>query len=687
MLFQAQIRLALIIALGCCHLIAQDNADQTSNPNDFASTLTVLPRSAQSYVPFEVLERKGLKVILLRRSREWAYNNLLTPSELRFKPVNGRELVEGVAKLHDLKVVWLNGGKIAVIERGVSDAEVDTVLTDLKSTELSKRKPAIWKAQWLRDVRIVRSLVSAAENADEETKSQIIKGVHRINFDVVAGICGQSALPLFEKAVASTDATVRKDVAHALGHIGGEKALALIEKLMRDPDQNVARAATYSLGFLGDSALPSLESALGSQNVEIRTAAARTLRNLSGKKAQDLAEKALMDTDWHVQNCAVEVLGYLGGDRAVALIEKALDDPEPNPESVIRWTAASAMGQVGGDKDLLLLEKTLGDFSIGQNAFDSIGEIGGDTALTILENAMKASTVPERPIPLGSHPMSLAFMHEWAAEAIGTIGGERALDVLEHGLDKGDSSTRIGTATALGQIGNDKALSLLERLLKDPDRKVHCKAVEALGKIGNEKALALLEQAMDDPDENVRKEVVDVLGEIGNERALVLLEKGLGDKSQVVQSSAILSLCGLGSERALALAEKSLGKDNVRGKLPWVLGSVGGDCALRMLEKLTTSDFPYGCIQRDAIGWIGSIGEERAPKLLEKALSHPLIDVRKAAAEALGEVGGDTARDMLLSALNTEKETKVRESLKKALRDHFGNDPAVKKLFDRGFDF
>ena len=73
------------------------------------------------------------------------------------------------------------------------------------------------------------------------------------------------------------------------------------------------------------------------------------------------------------------------------------------------------------------------------------------------------------------------------------------------------------------------------------------------------------------------------------------------------------------------------------------------------------------------------MGGEKALALLEKALAEQDADVRGVAATALGRVGGEKARDILLKRLAEEKDRKVLISLSYSLREHYAGDPAVEK--------
>lgn len=141
-------------------------------------------------------------------------------------------------------------------------------------------------------------------------------------------------------------------------------------------------------------------------------------------------------------------------------------------------------------------------------------------------------------------------------------------------------------------------------------------AVSGLGQVGeDEQALTSIEKALADPDANVRREAVFALDRLGGDKSLALLGKALDDKDKQVR--------------------------------------------------------------RVAAGATGRIGGNTAVTLLETAIADQ--DTRLSAVVALGDIGGDKARDMLLARLPMEQDRNVLSCITHTLRLRFPNDPAVEK--------
>jgi hypothetical protein len=107
-----------------------------SEPATGQADFTVIPRGAETTPAFQRLRNRGLAVVQLGPARQ-----LIVPAELRSKPVDGRELVKAVSAFHELKVAWLEDGRLAVIQRGAADAEVEKRSRRWGSLEATKPWP------------------------------------------------------------------------------------------------------------------------------------------------------------------------------------------------------------------------------------------------------------------------------------------------------------------------------------------------------------------------------------------------------------------------------------------------------------------------------------------------------------------------------------------------------------------
>jgi HEAT repeat protein len=241
-----------------------------------------------------------------------------------------------------------------------------------------------------------------------------------------------------------------------------------------------------------------------------------------------------------------------------------------------------------------------------------------------------------------------------AVFALGKSGDPEALNQLVGALEDADPGVRDAAAYALGELAFGqhagavwaRAGSRLQVLLgKDPDRRVRRSAAYAAGSCGAEAADARssLVTALRDQEAMVRQNAAWALGRLGPEvgdTELTSLAHTLQDQDAVVRRDA-----------AVALGE--LGRPAARVALPALLGCCRKEtespvrkAALDSLRKLVTTE-----------------DKKLAPDLV-RLLEQPQREVARAAALALGKIGGREARPAV-------------PILKTALHDE---DPAVREL-------
>ncbi|MFH0938187.1 MAG: sigma-70 family RNA polymerase sigma factor [Planctomycetota bacterium] len=357
-----------------------------------SSDIIITPRSCDAWNAFDEIARRGGTKVFMLGGRK----TLLVPVELRFKPVEGRKLIEAVAAARNLKVVWIQDGRRAVLYSSVSDERVERVRKELALADVVARREAVWRASWMFDARITPLLVKAAKDVDAKVAQQAITGLRRMTWDVVLAL-DETAVDLLAAELNSQDACVRYIAIKSASSVGEEKALAFIEKALIDQDVEVRRYAMCAFGRMSaalagnhrEKASLLLEKALTDQDVEVRSVAAFVLGDIGGEKALALIEKALTDNDADVCRNAISALGNIGGSKALALIEKNLTSQNVNA----RHGAARAldrMDSADGLKALALIEKALtdNDANVCRNAISALGHIGGSKALVFSHKRM-----------------------------------------------------------------------------------------------------------------------------------------------------------------------------------------------------------------------------------------------------------------------------------------------------------
>jgi len=185
---------------------------------------------------------------------------------------------------------------------------------------------------------------------------------------------------------------------------------------------------------------------------------------------------------------------------------------------------------------------------------------------------------------------------------------------------------RMGIVDILAKTGTDEVIPVLIMALDDPDKDVQWRAVESLARFG-EKATAPLLEALKSP--KTKNQAQEALVKIGTPAVAGLIDI-IRDKN----------LSGI----TRAAAAKALGK----------IGDTADTAAL--MEAVKERDL---ALRREAVVALGRLKEKKALTLLNRLMQNP--ELKKFAAEALGEIGDAEAVRPLIRAMNDKDETIVRQ--------------------------
>ena len=436
-------------------------------------------------------------------------------------------------------------------------------------------------------------------------------------------------------------------------------------------DEPSGQAAARALNAVArQSITPSLLEIMRTGSWHGRQSALSVLRS-SEVAVPPALLRAMRDWDWTPQDDLVPALRDAGSE-AVALMLSVLDDPEWQRRRGSAWALGvlEDLAAVPG----LCIALTDGDGLVRREAAVALAQLKDPAALPVLFDALSDVELPVR---------------RAAAAAIASLG-EAALAGLRGRLPEATADQRTALAEILGGLGVTEAVQPLIGLAQDPEAAVRGAAVTALGKLAWPEAIPVLTGCLNDTvqpsnvDEPICYLAASALRAIGTPEALAVvnewcagqtpagIETVQGQAEPLAESDALLvqlvspdwqlrrdaiSALALRADRAyLPLIAASLKDDDiqVRWAAARALGDFAYDPAATDALIAALAD-PEPLVADEAVSSLARIGEATVPALIA-ALRSKNANVRASAVDALGRIGDRSA----LPALKKASKDKTR---------------------------
>jgi len=261
--------------------------------------------------------------------------------------------------------------------------------------------------------------------------------------------------------------------------------------------------------------------------------------------------------------------------------------------------------------------------------------------------------------------------------------GDAALQALIRALQQESSELRVGAELALTQMGEPAALEILKAVADVPDetrgyfvrilarlgdqaspflvRALRCRdqasltvAIEAMLQMGDP-PVAELVAALADPAPRVGKNAVRALSRLGN-RAVAELIRAFRHDDPRIRADAVRIFTSM-KPPPVAILVRALGlrgSKDIRENAALTLSRIQPPPVDALVESLAHDD---SYLRKNAASLLGLMEAEAAIAPLSKLLTQdPSIDVRCAAATALGRMGADAAVPGLVDALAVRDE-------------------------------
>lgn len=402
---------------------------------------------------------------------------------------------------------------------------------------------------------------------------------------------------------------------------------------------------------------------LQSGDPHIRLTAVGELSRLADARAVEPLISALNDPDADVRRAAVTALGWLKDPRGTEPIIALLSDSDPS----VTYHAAQALGLIGDTRAVEPLISALSgkNFSTKCAAAESLGRLKDSRAfgpLSVLlregegELQQKAQYALMEMGPLVVEPLYRIVLDEddplrfYAADLLSKMRDARAIKPLISVLGVGVNGIGQFAAEGLARMGAP-AVDELITCLTSEQPVVRRLAIKALGEIKDERALEALLAALKDENLDVRLQalgaVMNFQGDHVTEAALAALD----DPGLRVEAGLLLG--ERKDLRALPyLVETLRGTDPLNAyRAQRALVQIGNDSVneLIMILKDRNPEYPKREVRQKL-----ELAKLRVPFQCGNEPRPPILDPRRLAAMALGEIGDERAVTALTEALNEE---------------------------------
>ena len=442
----------------------------------------------------------------------------------------------------------------------------------------------------------------------------------------------------------SNNAATRRKAAELLATTPSPRALSALRNALSDPDKEVRQLAAAALGkFEDEGRIGPLLQALGDRNPGVVKTAILALKRVNDEKVMLALIPLLRHTDAGVRGSAAQVL------------ESMRWQPDNRDDEIWFLVARGYFSRV---------------VTYGPAAFP----------------ALEAAAV--------SNASSLAIK---AVEALGHINDPRVQRLLADTLKSQDPNVVVTTLNVIRRLAEPKLANAVVGVLRHGNAQVRSAAAEALGQLRPTSVTERLTPLLADSVWEVRREAADALGRIRDPNAVDGLIRTLKDADVDVREAAALALGNIVDQRAIGplvlalkdttssmrrMAAAALARINPR----WNTTPEARSAVEELKEALQHEDSNVRHFVSQLLPSLGETGPESAPgpeswsttassetnrrklaiDLFETLLGDSDFDLRRAAAEALGQLGDAHSRSAL-QRVQSDADPGVRGAAERAL--------------------
>jgi HEAT repeat protein len=327
------------------------------------------------------------------------------------------------------------------------------------------------------------------------------------------------------------------------------------------------------------------------------------------------------------------VLGWLEGPAVERALTRLLGKPKARKEVI------EALVRHGSEVVELLIEQLDSeDLETKQASIMALGRIGDNRS------------VPHLVRILGQNG-GLTIV---VAGALAKIGDRQAFDALLEMIGHPDAAVRQSIIASINSLGHPEMAKRAVEILRDPNPFKRESAVKIAGYFGYDECVELLLECCKDPEESVRRAAIEHLPYLDDKRVLPVLVDALGKEAPRIRAAAAQALAQIESRDAYPHLIKALEDAD-----PWVryygarsIGRHGYHDAIELLARLAQQDKAQQ-VRIAAMEALGRIGGARAVSILAPFIETRDRDLARAALKSLGMINHPDAMPPLLAALRS----------------------------------
>jgi HEAT repeat protein len=593
-----------------------------------------------------------------------------------------KETIVGMLAAHDN--AGLRNSAVEALER-LGALAIPTLSLHIQDDDHDVRKFVIDILGNIGDTAAVPLLINALDDPDPNVSAAAAENLGKI--------ADPQAVPYLAEALAHNDLWLRFAVLEALSRIGKPVPMDAVAPLA---SENLLKKAVFDcLGAIGGGeAVSILVEGLKEKVKNAREAAAIALikvrerlsadhsARLVDSKLRELAGSPFVEgllatvdsADRELKEAVVRILGLIGDERAVNRLLHGCRDDRLRKHCLL---AFENMGEAGtaalmaafptaDDEERCIIVFVFGELRFGRCEALLRAGMRGDTPLLRKVSALAAGKIgltgliadivllleDDEPGVREGAIESLSRLAEEEREAVLRVAAELAVAKL--------SEKRRFAAILFAALHDAEKLS---RLIKDEDALVRKAAVDSLATLRSSDSISCLVMALADEDVDVRIATAAALGEIGGDEVIEPLLLALNDDDSWVKSAALKSLGKLRNARALpaivGILETLNGLELISALE--TVAEIGGEKVRGIVAKRLENNDEE--VVKAAIDILSRDGDDWIDAYQERLLCHPHWDVRRNFIRALAELRGAKALPSLRSALATESDNFVKETI------------------------